>query len=204
MKKIGFIKDAIILCIITMISGLLLGTVYEITKEPIAIAQENIKQKAYQQVFPKANSFQILEDKQTIMDANKILLSKDLGNVMVEEVVNALDSSNAMLGYVIITKSKDGYGGDIKIAIGITKEGNINGIAYLVLAETPGLGMRAKEEKFIMQFSNRKLEKLVVVKSGATKENEIDAISGATITSKAVVNAVNTAIFYIDTVGGGA
>lgn len=197
MKKLSFMKDAIILFIITMLSGFMLGAVYEITKEPIAIAKENEKKSAYKEVFPDATDFQ-KQDDDLLINVNESLPSQNFGKVNVSEVANAVDSSGSSLGYVITSTSKDGFGGDVKISVGITKDKKLNGIAFLTLAETPGLGMKAKGEKFSSQFKEKDATFLNVVKTGATKPDEIDAISGATITSRAVTGAVNAAIYYVD------
>lgn len=197
MKKLSFMKDAIILFIITMLSGFMLGAVYEITKEPIALAKENEKKSAYKEVFPDAMDFQ-KQDDDLLSKVNDSLISQNFGKVNVSEVANALDASGSSLGYVITSTSKDGFGGDVKISVGITKDKKLNGIAFLTLAETPGLGMKAKGEKFSSQFKEKDASYLNVVKTGATKPDEIDAISGATITSRAVTGAVNAAIYYVD------
>lgn len=197
MKKLSFMKDAIILFIITMLSGFMLGAVYEITKEPIALAKESEKKSAYKEVFPDAMDFQ-KQDDDLLSKVNDSLISQNFGKVNVSEVANALDSSGSSLGYVITSTSKDGFGGDVKISVGITKDKKLNGIAFLTLAETPGLGMKAKGEKFSSQFKEKDATFLNVVKTGATKPDEIDAISGATITSRAVTGAVNAAIYYVD------
>lgn len=197
MKKLSFMKDAIILFIITMLSGFMLGAVYEITKEPIALAKESEKKSAYKEVFPDAMDFQ-KQDDDLLSKVNDSLISQNFGKVNVSEVANALDSSGSSLGYVITSTSKDGFGGDVKISVGITKDKKLNGIAFLTLAETPGLGMKAKGEKFSSQFKEKDASYLNVVKTGATKPDEIDAISGATITSRAVTGAVNAAIYYVD------
>jgi hypothetical protein len=197
MKKLSFMKDAITLFIITMLSGFMLGAVYEITKEPIALAKENEKKSAYKEVFPDATDFQ-KQDDDSLINVNESLPSQNFGKVNVSEVANAVDSSGSSLGYVITSTSKDGFGGDVKISVGITKDKKLNGIAFLTLAETPGLGMKAKGEKFSSQFKEKDASYLNVVKTGATKPDEIDAISGATITSRAVTGAVNAAIYYVD------
>ena len=197
MKKLSFMKDAIILFIITMLSGFMLGAVYEITKEPIAIAKENEKKSSYKEVFPDATDFQ-KQDDDLLINVNESLPSQNFGKVNVSEVANAVDSSGSSLGYVITSTSKDGFGGDVKISVGITKDKKLNGIAFLTLAETPGLGMKAKGEKFSSQFKEKDASYLNVVKTGATKPDEIDAISGATITSRAVTGAVNAVIYYVD------
>lgn len=197
MKKSGFMKDAFTLFMITLISGVLLGAVYQITAEPIAIAMEKAKQEAYKKVFADAESFKENESETAAIEqANTELANKDFGKVLINEVVDAVDASGNVVGSVVTSTSKDGYGGDVKISVGITKDGTVNSIAFLTLAETPGLGMRAKEPKFNQQYNGKKVDAFVVTKTGKKQDNEIDAISGSTITSKAVTNAVNAALFF--------
>ena len=85
----------------------------------------------------------------------------------------------------------------MQIAVGISNEGELTGIGFLSISDTPGLGMRAKEPDFKDQFIGKKAEKLEVTKTGASADNQIQAISGATITSKAVTNATDAAIYFV-------
>ena len=107
------------------------------------------------------------------------------------------------VGYVVTTTDKDGYGGNIQITVGIMKDGTINGISILSISETAGLGMRAEEPEFYGQYSDKKTDKFVVDKDGGSGE-QIDALSGATITSRAVTGAVNTALGYYQNALGGS
>ena len=116
---------------------------------------------------------------------------KDMGvNATIDEVCTAGDE-----GYVITTTDKDGFGGNIQITVGIKKDGTINGVSILSISETAGLGMKATEPSFYNQYVNKKADKFVVSKDGGDGE-QIDALSGATITSRAVTGAVNTALGY--------
>ena len=116
---------------------------------------------------------------------------KDMGtNATVDEVCTAGDE-----GYVITTTDKDGFGGNIQITVGIKKDGTINGVSILSISETAGLGMKATEPSFYNQYVNKKADKFVVSKDGGDGE-QIDALSGATITSRAVTGAVNAALGY--------
>ena len=115
----------------------------------------------------------------------------DLGvNATIDEVCTVGDT-----GYVITTTDKDGFGGNIQITVGIKKDGTINGVSILSISETAGLGMKATEPSFYNQYVNKKADKFVVSKDGGDGE-QIDALSGATITSRAVTGAVNTALGY--------
>ncbi len=187
MNKI--IKNTVILTLITLIAGICLGAVYEITKEPIAQAQDAAKKEAWQQVFPDAdvNDFELVDVDQKAADK----AIKDLGvKATIDEVCTVGEE-----GYVVTVTDTEGYGGDIKITVGITADGTINGISILSITETAGLGMRATEPAFYEQYQGKQAEKFVVSKDGGDGE-PIDALSGATITSRAVTGAVNAALGY--------
>ena len=169
------IKNTIILFVITLVAGICLGTVHDITLDPIAQAQEAAATKTYQEVYPDAASF---DEPQELADA----------------VTAAADSiSEWGFGKVTINDAKEA----LQIAVGITNEGELTGIGFLSISDTPGLGMRAKEPDFKDQFIGKKAENLEVTKTGASADNQIEAISGATITSKAVTNATDAAIYFV-------
>ena len=104
------------------------------------------------------------------------------------------------VGYVF-TVSSAGYGGEIKLTVGINSDGAVTGLTILSINETPGLGMNAKKEAFISQFTG-KSGKLSVVKNKTPGDGEILAITSATITSKALTNAVNDALTLYTRVSG--
>lgn len=195
MNKI--MKDTLILTIITLVSGLFLGLVYEITKEPIANQQELTKQESYRSVFTDASHF--LESDTNVNQINEELKEADLADE-VDEILIAVDENGENLGYVMKIISNEGYGGNISLVFGIRLDGTVNGIEYLSISETAGLGMKAKDAAFKDQFQNKNVDTFVVSKSGAASENEIDAISGATITSNAVTNGVNAGIIAFENV----
>lgn len=195
MKKLGFMKDALILFVITLISGVLLGGVYEVTKTIIAQRQEEAKLKTYQEVFMDATAFE--ENTELTQKAAETDLSA-YEKVTVDEVLDAKDASGNVIGHLVTSTSKAGYGGEVTISIGITSEGEITGIGYLALNETPGLGMKASESEFKDQFAGKNAAQLTLVKGGgASGDDQINAISGATVTSSAVTNAVNAALFIV-------
>lgn len=187
------IKNTLILTAITLVSGLLLGLVYEITKEPIAIAQEAAKKEAYQQVMADADAFETIElnDEAITQVEDTIESSGCIVNEMVEAKANG-----ETVGYVVTTTTSEGYGGDIQISVGILKDGTVSGVAILSIEETVGLGMKATEPEFYNQYAGKKVEFFNISKTGASTDNEIDALSGATITSSAMTKAVNAAVIY--------
>ena len=198
MNKI--IRNTIILTVITVISGFLLGLVYEITAEPIARTQEAAKKEAWQAVFPDASedAFQQID-----VDADVAAqVVKDLGVDATVDEVCAVDGGET--GYVVTVTDGEGYGGDIQITVGITADGTVSGVSFLSISETAGLGMKADEADFKDQFKDKKVEKFSYTKSGESGDDKIDAISGATITTNAVTNAVDSALIYFQNeLGGG-
>lgn len=199
MNKI--IKNTIILTIITLVSGVALGAVYEITKAPIANAQEEAKQEAYKQVFEDADSFDDLEvDAKEAAEAFKAAGVDD--GAEINEAVEAKQGGET-IGYVITATDPNGYGGDIQVSVGIQNDGTVNGIAILSINETAGLGMKASEPEFYEQYSGKQTDHFYVSKDGGEGE-QIDAISGATITTRAVTGAVNASLGYYQNVLGGS
>ena len=180
------LKEAGILFAITLIAGFLLGVVNELTKEPIRIQQEKAIQEACRAVFAQAASFEKFEY------APDQALAEELSGMGVKlgNVYQALGSDSSMLGYVLESTSTQGYGGNIVLYLGVAIDGTLNDISILEISETPGLGMAAPDV-LVPQFHDRKADSFVYTKTGATAENEIDAITSATITTSAVTNAVN-------------
>lgn len=200
----NLIKDAAILLIITLFSGLILGFVFQITKEPIALAEEKAAREAYSEVFPYALSFEPEENAQTQDLAQDALwVEGGFDGVSIDHVLRALDKDGTLLGYVLTVTSHEGYGGDITFTMGIANDGTLNGISILDISETAGLGMKA-EEVLKPQFAEKNVPVFTYTKTGAVSEDQIDAISGATITTKALTTAVNGGLTYFQTqLGGG-
>lgn len=199
MKYNKIIKDALVLFMITLIAGVALGFVYEITKEPIKQAQAVAKQEAYLAVFGDAKSFEKNEKlDNTVKQYETILAEGGYSNISIDEALEAKDSSGNKIGVVLAVTTKEGYGGDITITLGIDNDKIINGVEILSISETAGLGMKAKNEEFKTQYKEKSVEQFSVTKIGATTDSEIDAISGATITSNAVTGAVNGGIYFVN------
>lgn len=192
-KKDNAVKDAAILVIITLVAALLLAFVYEITKDPIAAQKAKKKTEAYAAVYPGLTGTVISDDLQAKAEA----FAGD--GMFVDEAVLAKDASGAVVGLLMTVTTPEGYGGDITLTCGVTADGTLTGISFLTLAETAGLGMKAQEDDFRGQFENKQTDRFALMKGGAAviDGNEpVDVISNATITSKAVVNAVNGALEF--------
>lgn len=190
----NMLKDALILFIITLISGAVLGVVYEITKEPIEKQEQLAKDAAYKEVFADAEKFEEIAMEPDLQPEKLTAYVNEEGyDASIDSVASAFDGSGLQTGYVITVTTHEGYGGDIQFTMGIRNDGTLNGISILTIAETAGLGMRAGEV-LVPQFSDKKVEAFVTTKTGAASDEQIDAISGATITTDAFVNGANAAL----------
>lgn len=187
-KNESFLKLGVILLIITATAGLILGGVHAITKKPIAKQIEKTNNEAMKEIVPQADSF-------TKMKIESTDIIKE---------VNEGKASNDVVGYAFKVASK-GYGGIIEMMVGISKDGKIQGIKILSHSETPGLGANAEKPDFSGRFKDKPTDKsLKVVKRTASAPNEIQAMTGATITSRAVTLGVNEVVkFYNEQLKGG-
>ena len=178
-KVTGLLKNDLvrlgaILFLITAIAGCCLG--YESTKDVIADKKEEVNQRAYAKVLPDAGVLTKLE----VQPDQKAVL----------EVYRAEN------GGVAMKVMGTGYGGDMEMAVGIDADGNVTGVSIISHGETPGLGAKATEADFIDQYSGKNAKETLTVVKGDAAENEISAISGATITSRGVTEGVNEALQY--------
>ena len=202
MNKI--VKDALILFAITLVAGVLLGFVYDITKDPIAAQNEKAKQEAYKEVMADADSFEALSgdaySEANITATFAAALQADAENYTADEITEVVAGvkDGKVIGLVVTVVAGDGYGGDIKFSVGVGADGTYLGTSILSISETAGLGMRVKTSPdFLAQFKSANTDKFVLVEDGsgaAAGDEKIDAISGSTVTSKAVLRGVNSAL----------
>lgn len=158
----------------------LLAVTNAVTKDAIAYQQERSAAESRQAVCPDAVDFEKVE--------------YDVQGV---ECYKALDESGNLIGYAISSASR-GYGGDVKVMTGINAEdGSVIAInVYDNSGETPGLGVNTSGEKFTSQFAGLSSGTGVTVDKDAGKNPDsvaVDSVTGATISSRAVVDAVNQA-----------
>ena len=144
-----------------------------------------------------------LEDENTKKAMNRVLAADEYEKKTVGENEYYEASTDGKIAGYIFTTSANGYGGEVKVMTAVLPDKTVKSIEILdVSNETPGLGQNAKKESFYTQFSG-KANGVTVVKSGADGENnEVNAITGATITSKAVTKAVNEALGICDEILG--
>jgi len=189
------VKTGLILFIIAAVAALALGLSNLVTEEAIAEQKENAANKARQDVLPKAQEFVKKDIEPEYQSSEKSHIT---------EIFEG-KSGGTTVGYTLKVLTK-GFGGDVELIVGISTENNIEKVAITSHAETPGLGAKAVEASFLDQYHGKGLDaNLVVVKGTPSKDVEIQAITGATITSDAVTDGVNLAKNYYKQVlaGGG-
>jgi electron transport complex protein RnfG len=203
MKKVlELLKNTLILLLITIIAGGLLGYVFEVTKGPIALKEEQLKNEACKLAFKNADNFIEVMDFD-LEQVETILVSKGYESDTIQIMYLANDKENNLLGYVFKIVTHEGYNGDISFMMGIALDGTVEAISILSISETPGLGMRAAEV-IASQIEEINVDYFEYTKTGAMTANQIDAISGATITTNAITNGLNAGISYFDyLIGGG-
>ena len=167
---------------ITLVASAGVGAVNMITAEPSAQAEQAAKVEALKVVLPPFD--------QTVPEA---LTIDDM-----PITVYTATKGGQVAGYAVESMTKNGFGGAITVSVGIQSDGTVNGIEFLTLAETAGLGMNAQKPEWKGQFAGKKADVFSVTKDGASSDDQINAISGATITSRAVTNAVNAAVYFVD------
>ncbi len=173
----NIIKTAVILFLITGIAALILAVVNNFTA-PI-IAENSAKKQA-------AAMQNVLKDAE-FSEGN---LAENVDDPDISEIYKAQKDGSAA-GYVVMV-NPNGYNGAISMVVGIDAEGKVSGIDIISQSETAGLGANCVKDEFKDQFVGKSGE-ISVVKNDP-KDNEIDAITSATITSKAVTSGVNKAL----------
>ena len=165
-----FAIPTVALFLICLVATTLLAVTNKVTAPKIAELSAQTEVETRQKVLPAATQFGETQE-----------MKGGSGTYAVGK-----DASGNEVGYVFVTVSK-GYGGDVKI---------MTGISPLELNETAGLGMKAQNASFLDQFKGK--VKDIAVNKNSASGNEIQALTGATITSKAVTAAVNEALSYYD------
>ena len=202
-KEREFPKAAVNLTVITLIAGLALSGVYILTKDRIDEQKMAASAASYQEVCPDAVSFSYDDEITAAVEAlSGAPYDAQFGKTYINEAVVGKASDGSIVGYVISVTSGDGFEGNITLSVGIALDGTVNAISFTELNETAGMGMLCGEDAFRGQFAGVNTDQFILNKAGgSTADNEIDSVSGASTSSGAVVNAVNTALaFYAATI----
>ncbi len=187
MNKI--IKDALVLFAFSLVLGFVLGGVYKITEPIIAEATLRKEMEAYKVVFENADTF-----KEIPVDTGKAsnYMSGNGYTGTINKTFEAVDASGKGIGYVIQLTTK-GYGDGLVMVIGVQADKTVNGFSVTAHSETSGLGTKAFDPAYADQFKG----------IAGDKVGDVATISGATITSSAVKNAIKAAVGYVDILAGG-
>ncbi len=180
MKK--YVHLTLVLFIIAALSGFILGVVNDLTKKEIALADAKKLADGIKDIFPNLN------DDELTKKENKIALNED----NLTEYYIIYDDSENIIGYVFNVDAPKPYKG-IKFIVGINTDGEVEGISYLDIQETPGLGTKITDDDFTDQFI------------GLNDVSKADTISGATKSSTAVKKGIEMALaYYNEELAGGA
>lgn len=193
-RKKAIPKPVFILLAITLIAGIALSAVFVTTADRIEANKEKANQAAFLEALPVAVEF---ESDSALREA--VLASEGTyGSCTIKSAMVGLDESGNVAGYAVSVANSDSFDGGLALVVGILPDGTVNGIAFTELHETPGMGMRCGEADFMNQFAGAQVDAFTLNKSGAsTAPDMIDSVSGASVTSGSVVNAVNAALdFY--------
>ena len=219
-KERSFVIDAIILCVITLVLGGILAGVYTMTKGTIAQRQADTDSKACEKVIASVDGATVADaGYDAVAQANDFLTKHILNSSKeVEEeqsesyskyvnvtTVKKLQVNGSDAGYVYIADAKKGYGGSISFVLGVYN-GTVTGIEITSQSETAGLGANCESDSFKNKFALDKGlqypssdEIPMFYKAGTTPKDEkgqIEAMSGATVTSRAIANAVKGILYY--------
>lgn len=187
-KKDTLLNMFVAMFVICVVSGGVLGVVYNATKEPIAAAETAKKTEAIKNVLPEFN------------ELKETMVKSALEDVEIPFYL-AYDANNNFIGAAVETFTNKGFSGNISLMVGILADGTVNNISVLQHAETPGLGSKMSEPSFKDQFNNKHADSFNfnVKKDGG----DVDAITAATISSRAFCDAVNRALSTFENNKGG-
>jgi Na+-translocating ferredoxin:NAD+ oxidoreductase subunit G len=175
---------ALILFLIAGLTTLALSSVHFLTAEIIARQAQAAADKARHEVFVDAASYE--EYPESVWPAP---------NSRIESAFLARDEVGMLMGFVIVSTAR-GYGGEIAVMTGISMEGSIRGIQMIYDSETPGLGKKISDSSFTSRFLSRPPDLPFSVSVIRPDYNSVDALAGATISSRAMTDAVNTALEF--------
>ena len=187
-KQPGMATLVIVLAAICLVSAAVLGLVNSVTVGPIQANTEKTVQESLRTVMPIDGDYEDVTDQYTGGD---VTVDVTGSVVPVKAVYKAGDE-----GYVVESMSPNGFGGALDMMAGVDNDGNVTGIAIISHAETSGLGSKSTDPEWQAQFKG------VNGTIGVTKDGyQINAITGSTITSRAVCDGVNAAIAVVETLG---
>ena len=193
------LKNTLSLVLITLVAALCLAGIYQLTKDTIAVSEAAERMESFRVVYPEADSFEQLPET-VLKDWNGAHPGAEL-----LDGYATLDKDGNKTGIVLSSVSHNGYGGDVTLSIGIKNDGTVTGVKVTSMSETSGLGANCTKPEWVAQFTGKGQSgnEIGYVRDGNPGPDEIDAITSATITTKAVLEAVNQALAFAPTVLNG-
>lgn len=176
------IRMVVTLFAISVICSAILGVVNAVTKDKIAEIEAETQAAAMREVLPEAASFEDITDR---------LSESFQAENAVSGIYEATAADGSAVGYAVMAAPR-GFGGEIVMIVGVSPEGTVTGVVITEMSETAGLGAKASDPAFLSQYAGKN-GSLSVVK-GAAGDNQISAITGATVTSRAVTTGVLAAM----------
>lgn len=167
-KGAGAVMPIVVLTVICIVAGALLAFVHDVTAPIIAKAEAERAEETYRSLVTDADSFEAVDC--SVEGCTASLAAK---------------KGSDIIAYVIIAQAK-GYGGQVPLAIAFSSDGSVIALTAMSNDETPGLGSKALTPDYLSQYVGRSAEEI--------DKSDVDLVSGATITSTAVVNAYNVAV----------
>lgn len=181
------LKNALILCLITLVAGVSLALTYTATRDSILNAEKQEEAEACCAVFPSADCFTLCEFPALPQEKTWRI-----------EAIYLASANETNFGYVVRVMTTQGYGGKIVLVFGCDFDGVLTGLRVIDAAnESPGLGARCMDSAFYKQFDGRSTPIIYHKQGSDGSANSIDAISGATITTDAITEAVNSAALWL-------
>ncbi|HAS73312.1 MAG TPA: electron transporter [Clostridiales bacterium UBA8960] len=179
------IKTGLVLLIVSLVAALALGMTNEVTKDKIAEQRFLANELAKKEVLSIAAVFEDItgENLEMLKDKFQPITEAYLGK----------DANGDVIGYVF-KSTPTGFGGNIEVVTGIDVDGNVTGLRVGSHNETPGLGAKAKDEAFFGQYAGKSAASEIGTSKTSATGNDIQAITGATISSVAISNGANVSI----------
>jgi len=183
-----YIRLGLPVLLVCIVSAAGLAMTYSVTKGPIEAQAREAEQKSLTAVMPDAKTFEKVEDAALLAKATAAA-----GDVTVDGLFRGLDASGATVGAGLLVGSR-GYGGPIRMAVGVDRNGKVVGVTIVSMNETPGLGSKVVSDKtFLPRFTGL---------GSADEARKVDTITGATKSSRGVRKGVEAALAVFEAVGG--
>ena len=186
--KKDLVMPVVVMTVVCIVVTFLLASVNALTRDRIAELAVLADEASKRTILPEASTFTDLE--------------VPAGQVNVFAIMEGKDAAGASVGYVITSASR-GYAGLVTIMTGIGVDGKIHDIQVIKDDETPGLGKKVRDKAFLSPFLGKAATEKFTVRPDETSLTRIDAVSGATISSRAVADAVNKACAAYLAIKGG-